>query len=99
MEKGLCGSFGNVGLENGILVFLNSQVKKALRGELLGSARVELPAQLLLLQEAGLHPACLDKGVLQVMLTGVTNNLHSGHQPPWSGVFCCSVSDIKVKAQ
>lgn len=34
-----------------------------------------------------------------MMLTGVTNNLLSGHQPPWSGVLCCSVSDIKVKAE
>lgn len=33
VEGGLCGSFGNVGLENGILVLLNSLVKKALRGD------------------------------------------------------------------
>lgn len=32
-------------------------------------------------------------------LTGVTNNLHSGHWSPWSSVLCCLVSDIEVKAE
>lgn len=36
------------------------------------------------LRGKNLLAACLDIGVLQVVLAGVTSNLHSGHQPPLS---------------
>lgn len=98
VEGWLCGSFGNVGFENGILVLLNSNVKKALRGIVGICKGLVASTTASVARSTGLHPVCLDRGILQVMLTGVTHSLPSGHQPPWSGVLCCSVSDIKAKA-
>lgn len=97
VEGGLWGCFGNVGFENGILVLLNSHVKKALRGIAGICKGLAASTASSVARSTSLHPACLDKGILQVMLTGVTHNLHGGHQPPWAGVLCCSVSDIKVR--